>query len=237
MKPGPKRDPSRWMTKVCPTCGDEFETPDYRELKHCSRQCWLNSYGETKTTTDCPWCGTEFTYYKSWPRKYCSNKCKGHANIGNIDLWEPTAYTTECEWCGNEYATTPAATRGRFCSRKCWGHWLAEHGPTGSDHPNWRGGYGDYYGASWRKAKRAVRERDKVCQECGVSSDEYGRTLDVNHIVPFREFGRERHEEANALDNLELLCPPCHTKRDWSDEMIARGRLVGLGFDAQAWLD
>ncbi|MGD9889689.1 MAG: HNH endonuclease [Dehalococcoidia bacterium] len=86
---------------------------------------------------------------------------------------------------------------------------------VGPDHWAWRGGSQEYYGPSWRAAKRATRKRDGVCQKCGISSKELGHALDVHHLVSFRSFGVERHEEANQLDNLIALCRTCHAFTEW----------------------
>jgi 5-methylcytosine-specific restriction endonuclease McrA len=51
---------------------------------------------------------------------------------------------------------------------------------------------------------------DCECQVCGRGEAEIGREPDVHHIRPFRKFGREDHEEANALDKLVTLCPEHH---------------------------
>lgn len=53
---------------------------------------------------------------------------------------------------------------------------------------------------------REVWERDKVCVKCGQE----GR--DVDHIVPVMKGGQ------TELDNLQLLCKPCHinkSREDW----------------------
>lgn len=169
-----------------------------------------------KIERDCPQCGVLFSYHKSWPRTYCSNKCKGQATIGNIKHWSPSRYKATCEYCHRSFETTPGVTRGRFCSRRCYGLWLEINAPRGEDHHNWRGGFEPYYGSSWAAARRAARARDdNTCQDCGTSSNTLDREMDVHHKIPFRVFGRERHEEANALKNLVTLCNACHTTREW----------------------
>ncbi len=53
---------------------------------------------------------------------------------------------------------------------------------------------------------RAVKERDQACVNCGDEG------TDVDHIVPVRAGGQ------TTLDNLQLLCGPCHTdksRQDW----------------------
>lgn len=85
-------------------------------------------------TTTCPACGQEFRYYASWPRKFCSRACAGKTSIRNIPKFQASRYTATCEQCGKRYETTPGVTRGRFCSRTCYGKWLSAHN-VGSAHP------------------------------------------------------------------------------------------------------
>jgi 5-methylcytosine-specific restriction endonuclease McrA len=53
---------------------------------------------------------------------------------------------------------------------------------------------------------RTVRERDKVCLICGDQG------TDIDHIKPVRAGGQ------TTLENLQLLCEPCHidkSRQDW----------------------
>lgn len=60
-------------------------------------------------------------------------------------------------------------------------------------------------GDRWFRARRAVLNRDEVCQGCGSEDD-----LHVHHITPAREF--DNIDEAHELDNLVLLCARCHNR-------------------------
>lgn len=64
------------------------------------------------------------------------------------------------------------------------------------------------YGPAWKEIKAAVRERDRVCRECGRTPEENGRALDVHHLDPFRFSGD------NSMDNLVALCRSCHMRAD-----------------------
>ena len=81
----------------------------------------------------------------------------------------------------------------------------------GDSNPNWKGGHTNYYGPGWNPARKAVRNRDKVCQNCGADDEE--ANLEVHHIIRVQEFidasgvGRS---EAHSMDNLILLCRDCH---------------------------
>lgn len=226
---GHTKDPAKHGTKTCPVCGKDFEyllTQPPRTC--CSRSCAAKLRAQEKrhpfqtqkrepgkrTTTACPTCGKEFTYLASWPRKYCSNRCAGLGYAGTNLPNYGNGYDASCETCGKVFRANKTV-RGRFCSSKCFGKWQSEH-IRGEVHPLWRGGAEPYYGLTWDAARRAVRIRDKVCQGCGISPKELGRSLDVHHLKPFRTFGRNRHQEANDLSNLVALCPTCHTAWEWA---------------------
>jgi DEAD/DEAH box helicase domain-containing protein len=75
------------------------------------------------------------------------------------------------------------------------------------------------YGPGWQTARQAALTRDEhTCRQCGAPERD-GRSHDVHHLRPFREFGYvpgENHNdrEANQLDNLITLCPTCHARAE-----------------------
>jgi 5-methylcytosine-specific restriction endonuclease McrA len=78
------------------------------------------------------------------------------------------------------------------------------------------------------KAKRitgaqvtAVKERDKVCVKCRAPG------VDIDHILPVSAGGE------TELENLQLLCKPCHiqkTRDDWNGGVIAREATQSTSF-------
>ena len=48
-----------------------------------------------------------------------------------------------------------------------------------------------------------------------MTQKEYGKQLDVHHIVRFADFTDST--QANVLENLVSLCHVCHMKREWHD--------------------
>ncbi len=52
---------------------------------------------------------------------------------------------------------------------------------------------------------QAVKERDKVCLKCGAPG------VDIDHIVPVMKGGQ------TEMDNLQLLCKPCHVDKSRTD--------------------
>jgi 5-methylcytosine-specific restriction endonuclease McrA len=159
--PGRARKPENYTTKECPVCGKEFTYHNSWPANTCSIKCRNRlNHPDAKATTKCPECGKEFAYYKSRPggRKYCSRACAAKNAISNIPHWKPSAYETTCEQCGKKYSTTPASTRGRFCSRECFGDWMKEHAPSGPDNPK--------YGKKYGRPSHLPPLPTKICPVC-----------------------------------------------------------------------
>lgn len=194
---------------TCESCGKDFENNRGKNQpapRYCSRACW-----STGATIACKHCGKDFRVNaaSATKRTYCSSVCAGKTNAAARRI--PAMF---CEICDAEIIKQKWVGR-RFCSLKCFGvhHSRTRVGPNAT---NWHGGHEPYYGANWRQQRRNARHRDGYqCRGCGVSEETLSRNLDVHHIVPFREFGRERYKEANTLTNLISLCPTCHTSMEW----------------------
>jgi hypothetical protein len=112
-----------------------------------------------------------------------------------------------CVGCGTTFtrnashANSPSG-KGKFCTRACRdAHRVADL------HPQYLGGPTGDRGPNWQAQKRKARKRDDgICQACGRAG------TDVHHVRPFRMFADYRL--ANALENLILLCRPCHRRAD-----------------------
>lgn len=217
----------------CDWCGDEFERHPSQVLKHkfCSRKCmgewqsknWKgenhpNWEGGKKAKVSCDYCGKVF---KKWgtvvPKSehhFCSRECGGNWRAENLKGKNHFRWSREerkCDCCGKVFEIPQwQIKRGKnhFCSRECMCKWESEN-LVGENNPHWKGGYEPYYGPNWLRQRRKARVRDNyTCQICGEKED--GRKHDVHHIIPFREFGLEKYNEANQLSNLITFCHPCH---------------------------
>jgi HNH endonuclease len=200
----------------CRTCGKDFYTTRARlsVTFHCSAEC---TFAAGRMIHRCEQCGKEVTMQRTQgrDRRFCSQACQGKAAV-----IPPTPRI--CEQCGGEFFVKNGAVRNekaRFCSTDCFSDWKRIHWCREAN-PHWRGGFRYYRGASWDAARDAARARDVVCRICGKSAEENGRELDVHHLIPFRLFGLERHEEANQLENLLTLCQCCHAEVEWKDLQI-----------------
>lgn len=79
-------------------------------------------------------------------------------------------------------------------------------GRTGSSNPNWKGGCSSerqrlYAGSAWRKLRRIVLARDRICTSCGDTT-----TRHLHHVKPWATHPELRFDP----DNVVLLCRTCH---------------------------
>ncbi len=80
-------------------------------------------------------------------------------------------------------------------------------GRTGSSNPNWRGGGSPerqrmYASGEWRRLRRKVYARaGGICERCGSTE-----LLHMHHVKPWAEYPEFRL----TIENIELLCRPCH---------------------------
>lgn len=212
----------------CAHCGTKLERPPNRIKKSPRQFCNRECQGKWKRTQSgplsacyalvsvrCECCGNEFKRKPSQVERskhhFCSKECRHRFEQGP---------EVECAQCGAK-TTRPryriGAAQKAFCDMACYAQWR-EANLTGADNPGWKGGAPNYYGPNWRGQQRAARKRDGyLCQSCGISQKEHGRTLDIHHIKPFKTFGyipgeNENYLQANDLNNLVTLCMSCHRK-------------------------
>lgn len=219
-----ERTGHRRVARTCQRCGAEFfALPSIVAQgggKYCSYACRSN-----RVECTCHVCGTQFTKMKSktegTARHYCSQVCQfaDRGGSGN-PAYKGGEKECVCKHCGRRFfmgGKMIRKGRGHFCSRECAN--AAHIGlHRGERSPLWRGGGPWYYGPNWITQRKAARERDGYrCQECGRGSELLKRVVSVHHIIPFRFFGLERHQEANLLSNLVCLCGSCHQKREHRD--------------------
>lgn len=244
-----KERPDRKAVTRCPACGVEFEFALSWPRKYCSKTCSgrgvignIKHFRPSSYDAICEQCGVSFRAAPTQTRgRFCSQRCVGQWKSANVCGVASPNYgkkfgrpsnagpivTAQCVVCSKEFVTKRShVARRKTCSRECVAIHYEQTGKTaGANNGNWRGGYLPYYGPSWGKNKRAARARDKACADCGKTPKQLKRALDVHHKVPFREFGVDRHLEANDLSNLISLCNVCHLKRDWEYEKARRGSI------------
>lgn len=201
------------VTLTCLQCGKKFQVIESKaeETKYCSMQCQRASHRKEKIRLICATCGKEFFAVPSKAdHKFCSRAC----------LYKALSVTRVCKicsFCGKDFYVIPSRKEtAKFCSHECYSKWRSKN-IRGTKHPNWKGGYQEYYGPNWREQRNRARKRDGYqCQICGITEKELGHQLDVHHIVPILEFGyivseNDNYLEANALSNLLSVCQSCHS--------------------------
>lgn len=185
----------------CAGCGHRFRPHRRRGRIFCSAKCRGFTL-RRRLFRPCAGCDAIMVGPLSHmtTKQFCSRQCRHQA----------TQITYRCESCGQLRTVSRHQTAKRFCGDVCRLAWFSK-AFVGDASPQWLGGSIVYYGPSWRNARRLTRERDGYCcRECGVSEADLPERLSVAHVVPFRAFGLDRHEEANDLTNLRSLCRQCH---------------------------
>lgn len=198
--------------RVCRKCGKFF---------HCKTNTVFCNKCRTETRI-CANCGKEFVYKRSLKKdvKTCSMKCGQKTYWKDVEQ-QRASRRPPCANCGKPITRRYIGygknkPQHMFCNKKCYGEWRSKN-VTGDFHPRWTGGYKRYYGASWFNQRALARARDGVCQRCGKTPQENGKLLDVHHIIPFRKFGIQREQDANALNNLISYCKTCHQRIEWDE--------------------
>lgn len=111
-----------WITKICPSCGLEFETLKSKQKKYCSEQCY-HERKELYMMYNCDYCHKEFKIKKSYYQrkldgrqksltcsKECSNKIKH------------TGQNIKCDNCGSIFYLRQYLIDNHshhFCSSSC----------------------------------------------------------------------------------------------------------------------
>ncbi len=179
---------------------------------------------DKRISKKCDFCGKENLFSPHRTRKqktfFCHRGCHKEWKKINAPKGEEcsnyVAIKCNCAWCDKELIKTPKYIEkrkyGPFCSTNCQSNFRSKF-IVGEENPNYKGGDIEYYGPTWSFARRQTREKyNNTCQRCGRHADEVRLNTAVHHIKPFRDFGVEKHKEANDLNNLICYCNNCHKK-------------------------
>lgn len=221
---GPRPSRQNRVTLICQRCGKEYQVKKSREhrSKFCSKACAGNRY-----SAQCGQCGKTYQVKAAESERthFCSRSCyaKWMSNRTGADNPLYNSVEVQCSNCGNLLIRTPSYVKTRkeiFCNSTCYGEWISLN-RSGENAHSWLGGTKKWRGASWKRQRVMALNRDNhTCQHCGITQKMLDKTniqsakLQVHHIVPFRQFGSDRENEANALTNLVSLCPTCHMKAE-----------------------
>jgi len=85
-----------------------------------------------------------------------------------------------------------------------------------------------YTSTPWRKVRQAVLRRDRyICRHCGVKCLGHKKNLPnphVDHVIN----RKKRPDLALNPGNLVTLCPPCHSKKTQTYDVVRKGNPIGL---------
>lgn len=111
-----------WVTKICPSCGKEFETLKSKEKKYCSQQC-NKDRNENYINYNCGCCGKEMRIKKSNYQKLLDGKQKT-ITCSYECAWKMknNGSNTTCDNCGKIIYRTQYRMNKQehqFCSNEC----------------------------------------------------------------------------------------------------------------------
>lgn len=194
----------------------------------CGRECYDAHRAEAVAARDraCRKCGHAFRPHTA-TTMYCSHACRVNAKRPDpVECVNCRCTFTALKWFPNRgrFATISYA---KTCSKDCETAWQSNNEDRkqkigaafkGDKHPNWQGGKAllnstSHRGPNWQsQRKKALMRNGYKCVDCDMTDEEskerFGRSLDVDHVVPFHNFGNSK--KANRLSNLECRCASCH---------------------------
>lgn len=174
--------PRNGITTECGFCREPFYIPKNRIAT--ARYCSRSCKAlatRVEVIAECGTCGEQF--------RHISSRCN-KAKYCSRECYHKAMHirgtvTVTCEHCGIEFKTSPSKNR-KFCSKLCINKKaLAVYRP------------------SFTTTRRAMNRRGMImaCIRCGFDAEP--KVLGVHH--------KDRNRENNALTNLEVLCPNCHS--------------------------
>lgn len=192
--------------KRCPQCGKLFSVKESHSDKRvtCSRRCW-----------------SLYKFEKVIQRIESDTGQFAAVVLYQLYIVEQKSYRDICKELQINNRTVPKLLKrfnipirhGSEAVKTQWSNGK-HNNQSGKDHYFWRGGitfsvYHDMPVAEWYVLTNTIRERDNnTCTRCGMTADaclsEFGCTLDVHHIVPYRL------SKSNEPSNLRTVCVKCH---------------------------
>ena len=168
--------------KSCIHCATKFMVPNYR--KDTARYCSRRCLALAARTTGEANCAQCGQRFSFIASR--ANKAKYcSANCYHEAMKGRGRTVYRCGFCLIEFFA-PASTKRKYCSRKCIQKCI---------HAHWNPSF-----VTVRKAMKA-RGLIEKCTKCGLNDQEI---LGVHHV--------DRNRKNNALENLIVLCPNCHSR-------------------------
>lgn len=159
----------------------------------------------------CKNCGVEFKP-NDYRQIFCSRSCSATLNNKTSPRRKPGPHSKRhivCKFCG-QASQTGASSTFEFCSRAC---------KRKDDFSKWKAGELDFSNLTWKNdfpawAKALLLEESGYqCQairsDTGIRCTESRRRSSGNSILEVEH--RDGDSTNHAYDNIELLCPSCHS--------------------------
>lgn len=172
----------------------------------------IKKYNENPAV--CKECG-KILSYEHRNSLFCSHSCATTYN-------NKRRYKKElnlCLNCGN-----PAA-RGKFCSGKCKREYEQKEWVKSWKEGNEEGLRGKY-AISYRIKKYLFAKYNCKCEKCG-----WGEINEFTNTVPLEVHHIDGNYKNNAEENLQLLCPNCHSLTETSKSHNKYGRKERSKYD------
>jgi hypothetical protein len=156
-------------------------------------------FGENKTnpneTLTCCNCNKEFSGLKKNKRKFCSKSCAIQFNNSKYPKRKRGERLSNCLCCGNPLNLHQIKFCSKFCSIEY--HWnervmKIENGDTS-------------FGSDTYK-KYLIEKFGNNCMKCG-----WHEINPTTGLVPIQMEHKDGNSTNHNLNNLELLCPNCHS--------------------------
>ena len=170
------------VDKKCPQCSTIFTVANYR--KNTAVYCSRSCQAlasRVRHEANCEECGNKFTHIACRANK--AKYCSKICNYKSMSRKGSVEHT--CQHCSQKFRAAPSAKR-KFCSRSCINKTKKE-----TWHPVF---------STVRKSMIA-RQMLIKCERCGYDAEP--KILGVHH--------KDRNRHNNSLENLEVLCPICHS--------------------------
>lgn len=181
------------MNKICPNCNKDFisQTKYINRAKRlnkslfCSRKCRNESLRIERVVKLCVKCEKNFESLTSENRKFCSSSCSATF----FNLRRTITKLANCLNCNNQVNDK----RCKFCSQKCFiSYRINKKVNTGEASSN-------------TIKKFLLRTYGHHCFKCrNTQWNNIPITLELEH--------KDGNSENNSLENVELLCPNCHSQ-------------------------
>jgi len=153
------------------------------------------NYAETKETKACLNCSNVFTSLISKNRRFCSQSCGAEYNNRKYPKRANINKLKNCLCCGqplNSHQT-------KFCSRDC----NFKHNQN-NVFSKIESGDTTLYEKQYKKY--LIHKHGNKCMKCG-----WNEVNPTTGIVPIQMEHKDGNSENHNLNNLELLCPNCHS--------------------------